>query len=41
MKVKGRRPTAVDTEKWAFVIKEAKTLRGPYSQGVSCQKVGT
>jgi hypothetical protein len=35
MKFKRRRLKAVDREGWASVIKEAKALRGPYSQGVS------
>jgi hypothetical protein len=35
MKVKSWRQKAVDREEWAFVIKEANALRGPYSRGVS------
>jgi len=35
MKVKSWRQKAVDREEWAFVIKEAKALRRPYSRGVS------
>jgi len=35
MKVKRWRQKAVDREEWASVIKEAKVLRGPYSQRVS------
>ena len=29
MKVKRRQQKAVDREEWAYVIKEAKALRGP------------
>jgi hypothetical protein len=35
MKVKIWRQKAVDREEWAFVVKEAKAVRGPYSQGFS------
>jgi hypothetical protein len=35
MKVKIRRHKAADREEWAFVVKEAKAVRGPYSQAVS------
>ena len=35
MKVKIRRQNAVDREEWASVIKKAKALRDPYSQGLS------
>jgi hypothetical protein len=35
MKVKGWRHKAVDREKWASVIKEAKDLRGLYCRAVS------
>jgi len=35
MKVKGWQQLAVYREEWASVIKEAKALRGPYSQGIS------
>jgi hypothetical protein len=35
VKVKRWRQTAVDREEWASVIREAKPLRGPQSQGVS------
>jgi hypothetical protein len=33
--VKRWRQQAVYREQWASVIKEAKALRGPYSQGIS------
>jgi hypothetical protein len=29
------RQKAVNSDEWAYVIKEARTLGGPYSQGVS------
>jgi len=35
MKVKIWRKKAVDREEWASVVKEAKAVRGPCSQGVS------
>ena len=35
MKVKRWRQKALRREKWASIIKEAKAVRGPYSQGVS------
>jgi len=35
MKVKIWRQKAVDREELAFVVKEAKAVRGSYSQGVS------
>lgn len=35
MKVKRWRLKAVDREEWAPVMKEAKALRQPWSQGVS------
>jgi hypothetical protein len=35
MKVKIWRQKAVDREEWASVVKEAKAVRGPRSQGVS------
>jgi hypothetical protein len=35
MKVTRWRYKAVDRDEWASVIKEAKAVRGPYSQGVS------
>jgi hypothetical protein len=34
MKVKRRRQEAVDRERWAYVIKEVKDLRGPWRQAV-------
>jgi hypothetical protein len=35
MKVKRWHEKAVDREEWVSVIKKAKSLRGPHSQGVS------
>jgi hypothetical protein len=35
MKVKRWRQKAVDRVEWASINKKAKTLRGPYCQGVS------
>ena len=35
MKVKRWRQKALRREEWASIIKEAKAVRGPYSQGVS------
>jgi hypothetical protein len=35
MKIKGQWQRTVDREEWVPVIKEAKALRGPYSQGAS------
>jgi hypothetical protein len=35
LKVKRWRQQGVYREEWASVIKEAKALRGPYSQGIS------
>jgi hypothetical protein len=35
MKVKKWQQKAVSREEWVSVIKEAKSLRGPQSQGVS------
>jgi hypothetical protein len=31
MKVKRCKQKAIDSEEWAYVIKEAKAVRGPYS----------
>jgi len=38
LKFKRWRQKAVDKEEWASIIKEAKALRGPYSQGL-CKQV--
>ena len=35
MKVKKWRQKSIDREEWASVMKEAKAVRGPYSQGVT------
>jgi len=35
MKVKRWRQKAVDRDEWASVIKEAKNVREPYSEGVT------
>jgi hypothetical protein len=35
MKVNRWRQKAVNRERWAYVIKELKALRGPWSQAVS------
>ena len=35
MKVKRCRQKAIDSEEWAYVIKEAKAVRRPYSRGLS------
>jgi hypothetical protein len=35
MKIKRWRKKAQNREEWASVIKEAKVLKGPYSQGAS------